>query len=308
MLLCRWISAAALAAGAVLAGIPAGAPVLVEIFEDLPAGSELALTSAQPTERYTEPAFGFVQIPKKFSVNAAPLDRSTPFVLRATYERLLPAGTYQFRLRARGAARFSVDGTSLWQTKPQPPNTSGDDPVPPPVVRDNSPLRPAPYPHQDAIGTIELSAGQHQFILVAVIGGKGLFPSPGELAVSFGRPGQIERLLGPDASPELTDKDWEAYVTAHSSRHQAADVERRRSVSQPVVAAWKERHAKVREWLQAKAAPPLAQTNLPVYNEIDRFVGAKLEAANARPQQLTSDLEFLRRISLDATGLIPTSA
>src|SRR2546425_12569166 len=61
----------------------------------------------------------------------------------------------------------------------------------------------------------------------------------------------------PDASPELTDKDWEAYVTAHSSRHQAADVERRRSVSQPVVAAWKERHAKVREWLQAKAAPPL---------------------------------------------------
>ncbi|MGH9719138.1 MAG: DUF1553 domain-containing protein [Bryobacteraceae bacterium] len=304
----RWLSAVALTAGAVLAGIPAGAPVQVEIFEDLPAGSELAPTSAQPAERYTEPAFGFVQIPRKFSMSAAPLDRSTPFVLRATYEQSLPAGTYQFRLRARGAARFSVDGKSLWQTKAQPPNTSGDDPVPPPVERNHSPLRPAPYPHQDAVGTIELSEGKHQFLLVAVIGGKGLFPSPGELAVSFGRPGQMERLLGPDGSPELTDKDWEAYVTAHSSRHETADVARRRAVSQPVVAAWKERHAKVRALLEAKAAPRVPETKLPVHNEIDRFLGAKLEAASSQPQPLTSDLEFLRRVSLDATGLIPTSA
>src|SRR5499433_1990057 len=123
----RWIAATAFSTAAVLAGIPAGAPVQVEIFENLPAASELAPTGAEPTERYTETAFGFVQVPMKFSANAIPLDRSTPFVLRATYERSVPAGTYQFRLRARGAARFSVDGKSLWETKPQPANTSGDD-------------------------------------------------------------------------------------------------------------------------------------------------------------------------------------
>jgi len=222
MQLCRWMSAAALTAVTVLAGIPAGAPVQVEIFENVPAGSELAPASMEPTERYTEPAFGFVQIPRKFSANAIPLDRSTPFVLRATYERSLPAGTYQFRLRARGAARFTVDGKSLWQTKAQPANTSGDDPVPPPVVREDSPLRPAPYPHQDVVATLELAEGKHQFTLVAVIGGKGLFPSPGELAVSFGLQGKIERLLGPDGAPELTDREWEAYVTTHVSRHRAA--------------------------------------------------------------------------------------
>jgi len=307
MQLCRWVSAIALTAAAVLAGIPAGAPVQVAIFESVPPASEMAPINMEPTERYTEAAFGFVHIPGKFSANATPLDRSTPFVLRASYERSLPAGSYQFRLRARGAARFTVDGKSLWQTNPQPPNTSGDDPVPPPALRDNTSIRPAPYPHQDAVAQVQLSEGKHQFILVAVIGGKGLFPSPGELAVSFGRPGQIERLLGPDGSPELTDNGWQDYVAAHAARHRAADVERRRAVSQPVVAAWKDRHAKVQEWLQAKTGVPVPETRLPVYNEIARFLGAKLEAANVRPQSLTSDLEFLRRVSLDAIGVIPTS-
>jgi hypothetical protein len=33
---------------------------------------------------------------------------------------------------------------------------------------------------------------------------------------------------------------------------------------------------------------------------------AKLLEANATPAALTSDLDFLRRVTLDATGLIPT--
>ena len=124
------------------------AAVRVELFENVPSGSEFELTGQQPVERYTEPAFGFVRVPTKYSDNALALDRSTPFVLRAAFEREFPAGERQFRLRARGAAVLLVDGNVAAKTKPQPPNTTGDDPVPPPVVRDNSPLRPAPYPHQ----------------------------------------------------------------------------------------------------------------------------------------------------------------
>ena len=109
-------------------------PVNVELFEKVPAGSEFELANQQPVERYTEEAFGFVRVPTKYSENALALDRSTPFVLRATYERLFPAGERQFRLRARGAAVLLIDGKMVAKTKPQPPNTSGDDPVPPPVV------------------------------------------------------------------------------------------------------------------------------------------------------------------------------
>src|SRR5207245_5605021 len=80
------------------------APVQVELFENIPSGKEFDLAGQQPVERYTEPAFGFVRVPTKYSDNALALDRSTPFVLRATFERELPAGERQFRLRARGAA------------------------------------------------------------------------------------------------------------------------------------------------------------------------------------------------------------
>src|SRR4051812_41853672 len=71
--------------------LQAGA-VNVELFEKVPAGSEFDLTNQQPVERYTEDAFGFVRVPTKYSESALALDRSTPFVLRATYERSFPAG------------------------------------------------------------------------------------------------------------------------------------------------------------------------------------------------------------------------
>src|SRR5689334_10682193 len=81
----------------------ARAQVRVEVFENLPKGAEFELSSQQPVEHYTEPAFGFTRVPTKFSDNALPLDRSTPYVLRATFERDFPAGERTFRLRARGA-------------------------------------------------------------------------------------------------------------------------------------------------------------------------------------------------------------
>src|SRR5947209_18832154 len=72
------------------AGSIASCPVKVEIFEDLPAGSELELGDAHLAEFYRERAFGFVRIPAKYSGNALALDRSTPFVSRASLNRRLP--------------------------------------------------------------------------------------------------------------------------------------------------------------------------------------------------------------------------
>ncbi len=290
-----------LLAAALLAAGPSTppAPVQVEIFEDLPAGSEIHPGNAQPTTRYAEPAFGFVRIPTRYSNNALPLDRSVPFLLRATVDRGFAPGEYQFRLRARGAAWFLIDGKVLLTTKPQTPNTAGDEPVPPPVARDNSPLRPLSHPHQEQIATVPQDGQPHRFTLVAVIGGKGLAVSPGELSVSVGTAGAIPRLLGPDTAPALTDEGWKAFAAAAETRHRAADVERRRAASVEVAAAWNERHRKVRNWVESQAAP--------VYDDIDRFISARLEAAKATPTALTSDLEFLRRLSLDASGVIPTA-
>src|SRR5437762_13145621 len=91
----------------------ATAEVRVELFENLPKGAEFELSSQQPVESYAENAFGFTRVPTKFSENALPLDRSTPVVLRATFERDFPAGDRNFRLRARGAAVLIVDGKTV---------------------------------------------------------------------------------------------------------------------------------------------------------------------------------------------------
>jgi hypothetical protein len=287
----------------------ANLPVQVQIFEGLKPGAEFELDGLQPAAQYTEPAFAFVRTPTKFAPNAIPLDRSTPFVLRATYARELSSGVYRFRLRARGAAMLQIDDKTLLTTKAQKPNTTGDDPVPPPVVRDGSPLRPAAYPHQDATTTFTSPGGKHTFTLVAIIGGKGLYPTPGELAVSVGKDAEIERLLGPEGAPCLTDDEWERYAADATARHANADAYRRREVSQDAAAAWNQRHEKVRQHVALLRPVPLPATAkvTPVFNKIDLFIGARLESAKAQSTQLTSDLEFLRRVTLDITGIIPTA-
>ena len=291
------------------ANVSLNGPVKVEIFEQLkPADLLSPPADAKPIEIYQEPAFAFVRIPTKFSGNALPMDRSVPFTLKATYERVITAGEYRFRLRARGAARLEIDGQVVAESKPQPPNVTGDDPVPPPPVREDSPLRPASYPHQDILYRVTLPAGVHKFVLTAVIGGRGLYPSPGELAVSFAPIGKLDRLLGPASAPYLTDEEWTRYVATVNKRHEEADVVRRRLASTEVAAEWRTRHDRVRTELLKIAGPnaPALKSALPVHNDIDRYLGARLEAEKQLPTESTNDLEFFRRLSLDATGIIPT--
>ncbi len=278
-----------------------GEGIRVEIHEDLPPGKELSAGAGVVTDRYQEPAFAFLHTPTRFAPNAVPLDRSTPFVLRATYRRALPAAEYRFRLRARGAAVLYLDGKEVARTQPQKANTTGDDPVPPPVVRDGTPLRPVAYPHQDALAQIALDGNEHEFTLVVVIGGKGLYPSPGELAVSYSTNGALDRLLGPGDAPLLTDAAWEAYEAASLAKHRQADIARRREAGREAAKAWDARHAAVKAHMEQTSGPAIASS-------IDHFIGARLEQAQVKPAALTSDLEFLRRLTLDVTGLIPTAA
>src|SRR5258707_10485711 len=110
----RWL---VLCGFAISQSVNAGS-VQVELFENIPPGSEFELAGRQPVERYTEDAFGFVRVPTRYSPNALALDLSTPYILRATFERDLLAGERQFRLRAPGAPPFIVDGALVADTHP----------------------------------------------------------------------------------------------------------------------------------------------------------------------------------------------
>jgi hypothetical protein len=297
--------AARLAAAALLASASLSA-VDVAFYENVPPGEQFN-PAGEPSTRYTEPAAAFIHIPVKYSTEALPLDRSVPFVLRATHQQPLAPGKWRIRLRARGAAELLVDGRSVARTAPQKPNTTGDDPVPAPPVRDETGHRPPQHPHQDVFFEIEGDGQVHRFELTAVIGGKGLMPSPGELAIAIGRPGAIQHLLGdPDAF--LTDDSWTAYAERQRLRHEADNRTRRLAASQGIRGQWEARHAAVRQALAAKPAPAVPQSpaGMPVHNDIDRFLNVRLAEANVSPRPLTTDIEFLRRASLDIRGIIPT--
>ena len=271
----------------------------VELFEKVKPGTELDPTG-RAMEQYVEPAFGFVRIPTRYSANALPLDRSTPFVLRAGIKRTFAPGEYEFRLRARGAARLVVDGREIARTAPQKPNLSGNDPVPPPPPKSTGSVRPAAFPLQEQVAPVVLDSSVHEVVLIAVIGGKGLTPTPGELSVSLGLPGSTPRLLAPGAGPLLTDADWENYAELSQARHRDQDRTTRRRVGRTAVEAWNRRHAEVRTWLLAQEPTVSSE------NPIDRYLSASLAREKTPASPRIGDLEFLRRLSLDTTGRVPT--
>lgn len=300
--------------GASAEDIPESLAIKVELFEQLEPTQLLNLNEAERTLEYTEPAFGFVTIPTKYSANALPLDRSSPFALRASHRQTFPKGRHQFRLRARGRAQLRItqsEQTLTLQTHPQRPNKSSHDALPPePYIDPRFPnLRAAPAPHQEIEIQFHSDGTAIDFELVAIIGGKGLVPSPSELSVSTAKATELPRLLSSQLDVPLTDADWYRYRSARLAAHQEANDQRRRQRSAEVREAWARYHEAVRQWA-VEVLPPL---EIPVrtdetapHNPIDRFIENRLTRQDLHFQPPITDLAFLRRLALDVTGRIPT--
>ncbi|MBC8114345.1 MAG: DUF1553 domain-containing protein, partial [Candidatus Saccharimonas sp.] len=77
--------------------------------------------------------------------------------------------------------------------------------------------------------------------------------------------------------------------------------------SRDYTAYWHKRHAQAEQ--DVDSWKPLSNiqspVNMPVKNQIDRFINWKLAEDNVAPQPLTDDWAFLRRVSLDVIGTLP---
>jgi len=142
------------------------------------------------------------------------------------------------------------------------------------------------------LGRLERRAEETIDIVYTGVDAKGLHPSPAKLAVSTGsRAAKSQvRLRGPDGSD----------LRRRRCGSLGQPSECRATFAQGIVTLRSDKrlHSEISDCKHRFTA------STPVYNDIDRFLGARLEAAR-RPNPLTSDLEFLRRVSLDTTGLIP---
>ncbi|MEY2408172.1 MAG: hypothetical protein QOF48_842 [Verrucomicrobiota bacterium] len=305
-------------AGAALSPVPeqtSREAVRVEILEGFPDQASWAFTneSSRVTETYGEPAFGFPAMPAKYSARGVKADRGFPFLFRASAPVTLPKGDLRLLLRARTGSRLFVDGKLLLSTRFPNLNADGHEEVPELPVAAAADIRYLQPGQFESLTRFTSDGLPHQFLLEALIGTKGRRPELGELSVSFSTgDGESFRLVSPQRDVLLTESGWAAFEQERRAFWRAQDKERRAILSAGEAKYWNQRHESARQFLtsevtrtraggSAKTAPPAASSPT-----IDDFINARLRAAGATVAPLTDDAMFLRRVSLDTIGVIPT--
>ncbi len=284
--------------------------VLVRINEGISAANPW--TAPFPaSQAYTQPAFAWINLPKKYSTDAVRTDRTNPFLLRAYSKVDLPPGRYDVLLRSRNKARLLINGrVAVAQNKPTTKNGDGHENVPELVVPIREGLRPLPAGYEEVVTSVELKPGQHLLQLEAIVGGKGIRAELGELCVAIARKGRPFEVLvaNGQSGVALTSEGWEQFAASTRRRLQLVEQIERRAVTAKSADYWRRRREFARHQALAKPAPaiPDVPASIPVHNEIDHFVGAKLVKAGVVPAALTDDFAFLRRVTLDTIGVLPT--
>lgn len=284
--------------------------VRVEIFEGLPDRPSWNFTNPAVNETYTEPAFGFVVLPTKYSPRGIKVDRKAPFLFRASGIVTLPKDAQRILLRARTGTRLFLDGRQLLTTKFPSLISDGHEEVPEaplPLGPEVRYLRPG---QSEAVAPVDGDGAEHVIVVETVVGVKDRRPEIAELSVSVAAKGEeMFYVLSPnrERNVALSDEGWGSYEEMRRAFHARADAERRRKLASSEHEYWAMRHERARE--RVAALTPLKVPivkSAPMLDDIDRFIGAKLEAANGKAAPLIDDYAFLRRLSLDTVGRVPT--
>lgn len=282
--------------------------VLVEIFHGFADTYTWQFQIPEPFERFTQPEWALVELPKLYNQHGVRIDRSNPLMVRLSGKVTFPAGEHRLLLRSRSAARVSIDGKTIVENKH--PTRGGDGHGPMYRVVSNVSPHIRPLQTGDYEAEVKITGtGEPQLLSVEIYaGGRKRRTELGEMCLALGNSsGQFQVLTFGETIP-LTDAAWEGWSDEKRASLAALNHNRRTEAAREYAAYWDKRHQAAREKLAARPTltVPDGPANLPVYNDIDRFIGAKLAAEKTSPLPLTEDSAFLRRVCLDVIGTIPT--
>jgi hypothetical protein len=284
--------------------------VLVEIFEGVPDKKTWDFRPPQFSESYVAPAFGFPETPRKYTATGVIADRSNPYLIRATGYVTIPAGPQRLLVRARNAARVYVAGKKVVEAPffAIPNNGHGT------VWELDASLAPniraLRRGDQQGVTEIEGDGERHLVQLEMIVGGQGRRPELGDACIALAPPEGDFQVLNPGAqSIPFTEKGWTTFVDSQRQWLAGFNATRRKEASREETAYWAWRHELARDTFSATPAPVIPENpdSYPAHNEIDRWINARLAAAGEKPNGVMDDLAFLRRVSLDVIGLIPSS-
>lgn len=283
------------------------------------------------TDEFTERAFAFADLTNKYSGHGVKIDRSAPFLVRAAGTVRLPAGEYTLHVRALTGTRVAFDGHIIAET-PLKKAKGGDVEAVPDLAREQlvATMPLLPPGHKETQGRLSSDGQPHVLLIESLVGGKGMRPEWGEVFAAVTKDGKSFAVLAPEGAertaPALTTAAWQAFSDEQRAHITALNAERRRNPAEETY--WKMRHDLARK--NAKRAPdvPLlsAQSSVLISksksgaqgeklstehwalstNPVDAFIAKKLVEKSVTPAPLCDDASFLRRATLDITGLIPT--
>jgi hypothetical protein len=274
--------------------------VLIEVLEGMPDQWTWDFVPPAPSERLSQAAFAWVEVPKKYNVHGVQDDRTSPFVLWAHAECELPNGKQRILLRSRSAARLYIDDKLVVENPFPTGKTDGHNPYEPVVSKISPNIRPLQPGDQEHVAEIELAPGTHRVKLEIFVGGKKRRPELGETSVAIAPAGSDDfRVLGWGGSLPLTDSAWLAWERTRRDEMVGINQARRRAASTAYDKYWQRRHDFARNFARQQPRPSADTT-------IDSLVVSKLAAAQVKPTPLTTDHAFVRRIYLDILGIPPT--
>jgi hypothetical protein len=314
---------------------PVSPGVAVEILEGMPDKKQWVSPLPDVTDRFTFPAMAFVDLPRKYTPRGIAADRSNPYVVRAACRVKLPAGDYRFLVRSRGAAKLFVGEKLIVENEFLKASPNGHERVP--DEKDREPGLPfLPTSMQEEISdfvTFESDA-EHDVRLEAVIGGQQVRAEVGQLAVAIARKGESFRLVasdfpplqrggqgGVEAAPDVQsrtdppqpplqkgerilfdDDGWRQFAAASREFVRDLNTTARRTVAKGQDGYWSMRHELARRVIaKTGATGGLSASGARSASEIDRLLGVD----RTEP---CDDWTFLRRVTLDTVGVIPTRA
>ncbi|QDV15701.1 hypothetical protein Pan153_03180 [Gimesia panareensis] len=285
--------------------------VQVDVYEGIPNQKSWQFRPPRFAETFTQPHFALIEIPNRYSAKGIKIDRPDPFLVRAMSNMVLPEGKKRILVRARNAARLYIDDKLVAETGFHSITNSGHDKVYDVDLSLSPHIRPLHRGDQERVIEYTGDGQPHRVRFEMIVGGSRHRPDFGETAVFIGDPGQDFQLLTPsDQVVMLTDEDWLAFERQYRYDQIAINASRRREASQKEDQYWNWRHKLAREEVlkQPQVKVPAAAKGLRANNAVDHFINRRLVKENAKQSAPLSDLAFLRRLSLDTTGTVPTPA
>lgn len=275
--------------------------VTVEIRERVQVAQPWAREGTQITQRWQQPVAALHRLPRHYIKGGLAGDRTNPSTLRLRTIVETPEWNGRVLIRSRSQARLLVDGVVTAQLGMMSSAASGHQEVPEPPAPHYPQMHPVASGCQEAVVPLLLAAGQHMFELETLVGGRNMRLEIGDTLIALSDDGSRFYLPGhTDRHWSLDESDWQEFLGVQEQFLREHEAETRRSVSVAESEYWAQRHRRIQEWI-GFAASELSS------KDIDDMLLEGLQSRGLTPLPKTDELAFLRRLTLNTVGVIPSA-